>query len=143
MADNYNDIINNPHHTSKTRKRMSQTNRAAQFAPFAALTGYDAAIGEAARLTETKIELDDKTKEILNMKLGFLKNHIKDRPYVTITYFVPDTQKDGGAYVDYSGNIRVIDETKQTIIFADRTTIPIELICDIRGEFFLNPLFFV
>ena len=134
MADNYNDIINNPHHTSKTRKRMSQTNRAAQFAPFAALTGYDAAIGEAARLTETKIELDDKTKEILNMKLNFLKDHIKDRPYVTITYFVPDTKKDGGAYVDYSGKIRVIDETQQTIIFTDRTTINIEMILDIKTK---------
>ena len=136
MADNYNDIINNPHHTSKTRKRMSQTNRAAQFAPFAALTGYDAAIGESARLTETKIELDDKTKEILNMKLNFLKDHIKDRPYVTITYFIPDHKKDGGAYIDYSGTIRVIDETQQTIIFTDRKTIAIDVICDVhRGIF--------
>lgn len=143
MADNYNDIINNPHHTSKTRKRMSQSNRAAQFAPFAALTGYDAAIGEAARLTETRIELDDKTKEILNMKLSFLKDHIMDRPYVTVTYFVPDAKKDGGAYVDYSGNIRVIDETLQTIIFTDRTTIAIDEICDMQGEIFFNPLFFV
>ena len=136
MADNYNDIINNPHHTSKTRKRMSQSNRAAQFAPFAALTGYDTAIGEAARLTETQIELDDKTKEILNMKLSFLKDHIMDRPYVTVTYFVPDAKKGGGAYVDYSGNIRVIDETQQTIIFTDRTTIAIDEICNVQGEFF-------
>ena len=143
MADNYNDIINNPHHTSKTRKRMSQSNRAAQFAPFAALTGYDAAIGEASRITETKIELDDKTKKILNMKLSFLKNHIKDRPYVTITYFVPDPKKDGGAYVDYSGNIRVIDEIKHSIIFTDRTTISIDVIYDIQSEIFLTPLFFV
>ena len=122
---------------------MSQSNRAAQFAPFAALTGYDASISEAARLTKTKIELDDKTKEILNMKLSFLKDHIKDRPYVTVTYFVPDAKKGGGAYVDYSGNIRVIDETQQTIIFTDRTTIAIDVICDIQGEIFLNSLFFV
>ena len=142
MADNYNDIINNPHHTSKTRKRMSQSNRAAQFAPFAALTGYDAAIGEAARLTETRIELDDKTKEILNMKLSFLKDHIMDRPYVTITYFVPDPKKDGGAYVDYNGNIRVIDEIKHSIIFTDRTTISIDVIYDIQSEIFLTPPFF-
>ena len=142
MADNYNDIINNPHHTSKTRKRMSQSNRAAQFAPFAALTGYDAAIGEAARLTETRIELDDKTKEILNMKLSFLKDHIMDRPYVTVTYFVPDAKKDGGAYVDYNGNIRVIDEIKHSIIFTDRTTISIDVIYDIQSEIFLTPPFF-
>ena len=143
MANDYRDIINNLHHTSKTRKRMSGLNRAAQFAPFAALTGYDASIYEAARLTENRIELDDNEIEILNMKLNFLKNHIKDRPYVTITYFVPDTKKDGGSYVDYSGNIRVIDEIKQTIIFTDKTTIAIDVICDIQGEFFLNPLFFV
>ena len=142
MADNYNDIINNPHHTSKTRKRMSQSNRAAQFAPFAALTGYDAAIGEASRITETTIELDDKPKEILNMKLSLLKNHIKDRPYVTITYFVPDPKKDGGAYVDYNGNIRVIDEIKHSIIFTDRTTISIDVIYDIQSEIFLTPPFF-
>lgn len=114
---------------------MSQSNRAAQFAPFAALTGHDASICEAARLTDKKIELDDKTKEILNMKLAFLKNHIKDRPYVTITYFVPDHKKDGGAYVDYSGNIRVIDETQQMIILTDRTMISIDVIYDIQGEF--------
>ena len=76
MANDYKDIINNPHHTSKTRKRMSQSNRAAQFAPFAALTGHDASIYEAARLTENKIELNDKEIDVLNMKLNFLKEKI-------------------------------------------------------------------
>ena len=77
------------------------------------------------------------------MKLNFLKDHIMDRPYVTVTYFVPDAKKGGGTYVDYSGNIRVIDETLQTIIFTDRTTIAIDEICDMQGEIFFNPLFFV
>lgn len=136
MANDYQDIINNPHHTSKTRKRMSGLNRAAQFAPFAALTGYDASIYEAARLTESRIELDDKAIEILNMKLNFLKEHIKDQPEIIVTYFVPDTKKDGGAYVEYSGAIRVINEIQKTIIFTDRTTIKIEMILDIQGEIF-------
>ncbi len=136
MANDYRDIINNPHHTSKTRKRMSGLNRAAQFAPFAALTGYDASIYEAARLTESRIELDDKAIEILNMKLNFLKENIKEQPEIIVTYFVPDTKKDGGAYVEYSGTIRVINEIQKTIIFTDRTTIKIEMILDIQGEIF-------
>ena len=136
MANDYQDIINNPHHTSKTRKRMSGLNRAAQFAPFAALTGYDASIYEAARLTESRIELDDKAIEILNMKLNFLKENIKEQPEIIVTYFVPDTKKDGGAYVEYSGTIRVINEIQKTIIFTDRTTIKIEMILDIQGEIF-------
>ena len=135
MADNYSDIINQPHHTSKTRKRMSQSNRAAQFAPFAALTGHDASIREAARLTDKKIELDDKSQEILNMKLNLLKEHLKERPEITVTYFVPDTKKDGGDYVEYSGTIRVIDEIENSLIFTDRTSINIEMVFDIHGAF--------
>ena len=136
MANDYRDIINNLHHTSKTRKRMSGLNRAAQFAPFAALTGYDASIYEAARLTENRIELDDNEIEILNMKLNFLKEHIKEQPKIKVTYFVPDTKKDGGAYVEYSGTIRVIDETQKIIIMSDRTKIAIEMILNLQGEIF-------
>lgn len=136
MANDYRDIINNLHHTSKTRKRMSGLNRAAQFAPFAALTGYDASIYEAARLTENRIELDDNEIEILNMKLNFLKEHIKEQPKIKVTYFVPDTKKDGGAYVEYSGTIRVMDETQKIIIMSDRTKIAIEMILNLQGEIF-------
>lgn len=138
MDDNYSDIINQPHHTSKTRKRMSQSNRAAQFAPFAALTGHDASIREAARLTDKKIELDDKSQEILNMKLNLLKEHLKERPEITVTYFVPDTKKEGGAYVEYSGTIRVIDEIENTLIFTDKTTINIETILIMKLNFMMN-----
>lgn len=134
VANDYKDIINNPHHTSKTQKRMSNLNRAAQFAPFAALTGYEASIYEAARLTENRIELDDKEIEILNMKLNFLKEHIKEQPEIKVIYFVKDTKKDGGAYVEYSGTIMVINGIQKTIIFTDRTTIKIEMILDIQGE---------
>lgn len=135
MANDYKDIINNPHHTSKTRKRMSHSNRAAQFAPFAALTGYDASIYEAARITENRIELNDKEIDVLNMKLNFLKEHIKEQPEIKVTYFLPDTKKDGGAYVEYSGTIRNIDETQKIIITSDRTKIAIEMILDLRIVF--------
>ena len=134
MANDYKDIINNPHHTSKTRKRMSGLNRAAQFAPFAALTGYDASILEAARLTENRIELDDIGVENLNMKLNFIKEHIKELPEITVTYFVPDTKKSGGAYVKYSGTARIIDEIDRVIIFTDGTKIKIEMILDIKRK---------
>ena len=73
--------------------------------------------------------------EILNMKLNLLKEHLKERPEITVTYFVPDTKKDGGAYVEYSGTIRVIDEIENTLIFTDRTTINIEMVFDIHGVF--------
>ena len=115
---------------------MSQSNRAAQFAPFAALTGHDASIREAARLTDKKIELDDKSQEILNAKLNLLKDHLKERPEITVTYFVPDAKKDGGAYVEYSGTIRVIDEIENTLIFTDRTTINIEMVLDAQSLMF-------
>ena len=111
---------------------MSQSNRAAQFAPFAALTGHAASISEAARLTDKKIELDDKAQETLNAKLNLLKEYLKERPEITVTYFVPDTKKDGGAYVEYSGTIRVIDEIKNTLIFTDRTVINIEMVLDVQ-----------
>lgn len=138
MANDYKDIINKPHHTSKTRKRMSGLNRAAQFAPFAALTGYDASILEAARLTESQIELDDQTIEMLNIKLNFIKWHIKEQPEITVTYFEPDTKKSGGAYVKYSGTARFIDEIERVIILNDGTKIKIEMIFDLQGEIFKN-----
>lgn len=136
MADNYSDIINNPHHKSKVRKRMSPLNRAAQFAPFAALTGYDSAISESARLTTDKLELDEKSNEILNCKLNLLKEFLSDQPEITVTYFAPDPQKSGGAYVDYTGNIRLIDEYEQVIIMTDRTKISINQIYNISCKMF-------
>ena len=94
----YDDVINRQHPTSKKHPRMSNMNRAAQFAPFAALTGYEESIEESARLTDRKIELSEYEIEELNTRLYFIKEHIKDRPKVTITYFQPDGRKDGGAY---------------------------------------------
>lgn len=95
---NYDDIINLPHHVSSTREPMTLYNRASQFAPFSALTGYDEEIKETARLTDRKIELDEDTKNILNQKIIFLFNQINLKPKVNITYFVPDNKKNGGIY---------------------------------------------
>ena len=125
MKSDYQDIINKPHHTSKTRKRMPSQKRAAQFAPFAALTGFDSSVLEAARLTETKTELDDVQLLELNANLNLLKSIIKTKPKIKITHFVKDDKKQGGSYQEYDGNIRIIDEITNTIAFCDRKVINI------------------
>ena len=119
----YNDIINLPHHVSKTRKLMSLYNRAAQFAPFAALTGYDDEIKETARLTEQRIELSDELKNMLNQKIKLIIENIKLQPEVTITYFVQDKKKSGGVYKTISGNVKRIDEERKKLIFTNKLTI--------------------
>lgn len=129
----YSDIINLPHHVSKKHPQMSIEARSAQFAPFAALTGYGDAVNETARLTDKRIELDDVIKEEINCKLETIKRNIKERPIVTITYFVPDTKKQGGAYVTVTGSIYKIDENKQQINLNDGTKIPIEEIISVNG----------
>lgn len=128
----YFDIISRQHPTSKKHTRMSNKNRAAQFAPFAALTGYEESIEETARLTDSRIELgEDEIKEI-NAKLNFIQEHIKERPKVTITYFQPDEKKDGGKYTVATGKVRRIDEFNRIIIFEDMMEIAIDEITEIR-----------
>ena len=102
----YADIINLPHHVSKTRPKMSMHDRAAQFSPFAALTGYDAAIKETARWTDEKIDLDETSKVSLDEKLLFIMSRLAEKPVVTITYFKKDDRKDGGTYEVIEGCIK-------------------------------------
>ena len=116
----YKDIINLPHHVSKTRKPMSLYNRAAQFAPFAALTGYDDAIKETSRITEQRIELSEELKNMLNQKIKLISENIKLQPKVSITYFVPDNKKSGGVYKTISGNVRRIDEIEKYLLFTNK-----------------------
>lgn len=130
---NYDDIINLPNPTSKKHPRMSLYDRAAQFSPFAALTGHDAAIQETARLTDEKMELDDDTLNRLNEQLNIIRNHIGTNESVSITYFVPDDRKSGGAYVTHSGTVKKIDEYERVVVMSDKTRIPIEQISEI-GE---------
>lgn len=129
----YDDIISLPHHVSTRRPRMPMPNRAAQFSPFAALTGYEDSIRETARLTDTRIELDECAKAALDAKLQILQQHTQ-LP-VSITYFVPDARKSGGAYVTAEGTVRKIDPTRHVVRMADRTEIPIEDIIGIEGDF--------
>lgn len=112
----YDDIINLPHHISPTRQRMSMLDRAAQFAPFAALTGYDDAVAETARLTEARPELDEQEQQAINERLSYIANHIKEQPEVRIKYFIPDEHKSGGAIVEVSGQVKKISATDGTIV---------------------------
>lgn len=135
-SNEYKDIINLPHHQSKTRKRMSMVDRAAQFSPFAALTGHDAAIKEQARLTDRKIELDEGRKSIINEKLQMIADYLKTEPVVTITYFEPDEKKAGGTYQTITGTVKRIDEFNKEVRFTDGSVVLIEQIFDIEGELF-------
>jgi len=109
MTGTYDDIINLPHHVSVTRPHMTAVDRAAQFSPFAALTGYDAAIRETARLTDERVELDEYIKDALNKRLQIIAERMKEQPEITITYFQPDTKKSGGANITDTGTVKKID----------------------------------
>ena len=136
MNNNYEDIINLPHHVSTKRPQMPLKDRAAQFAPFAALTGHDEAIKETARLTDERIELDESTLAILNDKIQIILDNLDIEPEVTVSYFKPDNKKSGGAYIDHTGVVKRIDDFEKTVIFTDKVIIPIEDILDIQGTVF-------
>ena len=131
--NSYDDIINLPHPVSKNHPQMPFRDRAAQFAPFAALTGHDAAIKETARLTDERLELSEEVIAQLNEKINIIRNNIGIEQNVSITYFIPDAKKAGGAYVTYSGIVKKIDEYEHTIIMTDQTVIPIEQISENRN----------
>lgn len=137
-CDQYNDIIDLPHHVSATRPRMSMIDRAAQFSPFQALTGYGAAIQETGRLTDRKIELSEDERIVLDMKQQILLDNIRECPDVSITYFIPDERKAGGSYVTVTGNVKKIDDYQRLLILTDRAQIPLDEIVDIESELFNN-----
>lgn len=132
----YDDIINLPHPTSKKHPRMSLYARTAQFSPFAALTGHEAAIKETARRTDEKLMLSDEVIAEINVKLNLIAETIGTQQRIRITYFVPDNKKAGGAYISCSGCVKKIDEYEHTVVMEDKTVIPIEQISDIEGEMF-------
>jgi len=136
MTNSYDDIIHLPHHVSKTRPQMPILDPAAQFAPFAALSGYDAAIRETARLTDERLELDEHMKSVLSDKLQIIAERIDERPEISITYFVPDKKKDGGAYVSAGGTVKKIDEYERIVLMDDGTVIPIDEIISVEGRIF-------
>ncbi len=137
MTDQYDDIIHLPHHVSSTRPRMSAIDRAAQFSPFAALTGYDTSIKESARLTDARIELDDSQKEEIGEKLRLVTGQLDAE--IKITYFLPDTKKTGGKYVLAAGAVKKVDEYERMIIMGDGKQIPIDEVIDVDCDVFGEP----
>ena len=109
---------------------MPISDRAAIFSPFAALSGHGAAIAETARLTDRQMELDEDTKAELDQKQAVLLEHITEQPEITVTWFVPDEKKEGGAYVTTTGRLKRIDEAERTLVLTDGTSIPLE---DVSG----------
>lgn len=133
---NYQDILYLPHHVSKTRKQMPTENRAAQFAPFAALTGYDEAIDETVRTTDECIILDEDESQQLDYRLQQLIASLEETPRIKVTYFVPDEKKSGGAYHTKEGNVLSVDLQKGILIFSDRSTVALGSVCGLDGELF-------
>lgn len=132
----YDSIINLPHHQSQTRPKMSLLDRAAQFAPFAALNGYDDAVKETARLTDGEAVLDDGQIAWLNERLMILSENTPTDTEVEITYFIPDEKKDGGKYLTVTGLVQKILEFEGLVIMQSCEKIPVEKIVSIEGELF-------
>ena len=134
----YDDIINLPHHQSSKRPHMSMRDRAAQFAPFAALTGYGSAINETKRLTDKKIELNDDEKQELNAKLNYIADNLGSKPEVAFTFFVPDAQKSGGAYVNVTRIVKKIDTYENCVVLEDDRHIAFDDIIGIESELLIS-----
>ena len=132
MNNRYDEIMELPHHVSKTRPQMPMSDRAAQFAPFAALTGYDSAIKETGRLTDERIELDEEALAALDRKYQLLMDTLDDAPEVTIIYFQPDERKAGGQYVSATGTVKKVDTFGRRILLQDGTRIPLDSVYDLR-----------
>lgn len=130
----YDDIIFLKHHESKYRPRMSIQNRAFQFAPFSALSGYTEALVETARITDAKIVIDDNIQEILDYKMQQIKKSLLLKPKVTITYFVPDKKKEGGCYQQMTSIIKAIDEVQRQLVFTNHKKVKIDDIITITSD---------
>ena len=145
----YDDIINLPHHVSAGHPQMPLSDRAAQFSPFAALTGHDAAIRETQRLTDEWVELNEDGKELLDEKLQMIRENLsggkggQNLPEIMFTYFQPDEKKSGGAYISVQGRVKKIDEYGHQVILEDGTALAIEHIAGIEGELFRGPENFI
>lgn len=131
MTGNYDDIINLPHHISKKRRLMPRETRAAQFAPFAALTGYESDVNEAARYTHEKQEPGEYETEQLNRRINEIRENIRENPEVIITYFKPDIKKSGGEYVNICGRVKKIDDYNREIVFTNGASVLLDSISEI------------
>lgn len=136
MSGPYDDIIQLPHPTSDRHPRMSLSDRAAQFSPFAALSGHSAALAETARLTDRQIELSDDDRAVLDQKQRILLEHIKELPEVTVTWFQPDEKKDGGQYLTATERLKKFDEVERVLILESGFQIPISNVIELESSYF-------
>ena len=134
----YEDIVDLPHHVSKKHPQPTMADRAARFAPFAAITGYEEMVLEEARVTDVRIEMDESSKAALNEKLNMILEFLDEQPEVSITYFEPDMRKAGGAYVTVTGTVKRIDEYEHLVIMTDGKKINIDDIYNLQGELFYS-----
>ena len=135
----YADIIHMPHPVSSRHAGMTNSDRAAQFAPFAALTGYEEEIAETARLTTPRIELTESQQQVLDRKYQYLRSHIREQPTVTVTYFQPDLLKEGGGFLTVTGQVKKIDEYQKILQFTNGEKIQLEeIICLVFSAFDKN-----
>ena len=134
----YEDIVDLPHHVSRKHPQPTMADRAARFAPFAAITGYEEMVLEEARITDDRIELDENSKAALNEKLNMILEFIDEQPEVSITYFEPDMRKAGGAYITVIGTVKRIDEYEHLVIMTDGKKINIDEIYNLQSELFCS-----
>ena len=134
----YEDIVDLPHHVSRKHPQPTMADRAARFAPFAAITGYEEMVLEEARVTDDRIEMDESSKAALNEKLNMILEFIDEQPEVSITYFEPDKRKAGGAYVTVTGTVKRIDEYEHLVIMTDGKKINIEEIYNLQSDLFYS-----
>ena len=130
----YEDIVDLPHHVSKNHPQPTMADRAARFAPFAAITGYEEMVLEEARITDEFLELDEGTKSVLNAKLQMVQELLPEQPEISFTYFQPDQKMAGGAYITKTGTVKRIDEYEQLVLMTDGTKIPINLNFEIESD---------
>ena len=138
MKDSYDDIIHLPHHVSSTHPQMSAADRAAQFSPFAPLTGYGDIIAETSRFTDTRAELEEDLQEELGRKLRFLADHIHESPRVTVTYFQPDSRKEGGTYHTICCTVTNVDPSVQILRTEEGLELPFAALQSVEGNCFQN-----
>lgn len=132
ITHKYDDIINLSRPVSEKRARMGRSDRAAQFSPFAALVGYDAAIAETARLTDFRMELTESAKAALNETLLWISEIVKTNPKVRVTYFLPDERKSGGAYIRAVGRVKKVDAYRDTLFLIEGLEIPFQDIYELE-----------
>ena len=134
----YEDIVNLPRHISKVHPQATMADRAARFSPFAAISGYEDMVKEAARVTEERIDITDAMKELLNEKLNMIIEFLDEEPEVTITYFEPDKKKDGGAYISITGTVKRINEYERIVLMSNDKKIRIDEIYALESDLFYS-----